>query len=203
MAFDSYDALSAALGSWEERTFATTDTDEFISIAEAWANRKLGQDFRRRSSASIAIDADGLGAVPGGFVGMTSLVRDLSGSVPLKQVTWDALVTRNPDENTDDAQVYAINGAVLRVTPIVADNFIAKFSAVLASLSATNTTNWLLALAPDYYLVAGRAASKLKMEDYQGAALAKGLADEILDQLVSQGNVAEYGNAEMTLASAP
>jgi len=198
-AFDSYSSLSTAIGSWEERTFTSAETDEFIRLAEAKADRRLRQDFRRRTSATVTTDADGLGTVPSGFVGMTSLTRNLLGSVPLKQVSWDALISRNPYSDADDAMVYAINGTVLRVSPVTADDFICKFSAVLTGLSGSNTTNWLLALAPDYYLFACQAAAAAKFKDYQAAALLQGQADDILDDLVSQGNVAEYGNAEMTL----
>lgn len=195
----SYSDLTTALGSWEERTFAASETDEFIRLTEAKADRKLKADFRRRTSATVVIDSSGLGTLPSGFVGMTSFVRNVSGSMPLKQVSWDALVERNPFAYADDAQVYAINGTIIRTTPLVADNFIAKFSSTLTGLSGSNTTNWLLALAPDYYLFGGQAAAKAKFGDYQGAALLNGLADEILFDLVSQGNVAEFGNAEMTL----
>lgn len=200
---DTYAALTTALGTWEDRTFTSTETDQFIRLTEARADRKLKADFRRRSSATINTDSDGLGTLSTGFVGMTSLVRDVVGSVPLRQVSWDALIRRNPYEVSDDAAVYAINGTVIRVAPITDDDFIAKFSAVLTGLSGSATTNWLLTLAPDFYLFGGQAAASAYMKDYQTAALLQGLADNILDEIVSQGNVAEYGNAEMTLPQAP
>lgn len=199
MSFDTYATLSAAVGSWEDRTFTPSQTDEFIALTEAKANRRLRQDFRRRTSATINTDASGVGTLPTGFVGMTSLVRDVLGSVPLKQVSWDALITRNPYEIGDDAGVYAINGTALMVAPVTDDNFIAKFSAIVTGLSASNTTNWLLTLAPDFYLFGCQAAASAYMKDYQAAGYLQVQADEILDELVSQGNVAEYGNAEMTL----
>lgn len=198
-ALDSYPSLTTSIGDNEERTFTSSETDEFIRLAEARADRKLKQDFRRRTSATVTTDADGLASLPTGFVGMTSLVRDVSGSVPLKQVSWDALIQRNPFADADDATVFAINGTQLRVSPVTEDDFTCKFSQVLTGLSGSNTTNWLLALAPDYYLFACRAAAKLKAEDYAGAQTFGALADDILDDLVNQGNVAEYGNAEMTL----
>src|SRR5687768_4798617 len=96
MPFDSYTTLSAALGEWEERTFTTSKTDEFIALTEARANRRLRQDFRRRTSATINTDADGLATLPTGFVGLTSITRNLLGSVPMSQVSWAALIDRNP-----------------------------------------------------------------------------------------------------------
>jgi hypothetical protein len=196
---DSYSALTTAIGTWEERTFTSTETDQFIRLVEAKADRKLKADFRRRTSATINTDASGAGTLPTGFVGMTSLVRDVLGSVPLKQVSWDAMISRNPYEISDDGQVYAINGTTIQIAPVTDDNYLAKFSSVLTGLSSGNTTNWLLALAPDYYLFGCQAAAAAKWKAYQEAAMLNAMADDILNDLVSQGNVAEYGNAEMTL----
>ena len=199
MALGTYAELTTAIGTWEKRTFTATETDQFIRLTEAKADRKLRQDFRRRTSATINTDSSGVGTLPTGFVGMTSLVRDVLGSVPLKQVSWDALVLRNPYEIGDDAGVYAINGTTLMVAPVTDDDFIAKFSSVLTGLSSVNTTNWLLTLAPDFYLFGCQAAASAYLKDYPTAMMLQGQADSILDELVSQGNVAEYGNAEMTL----
>lgn len=200
MALGTYAELTTAIGTWEERTFSATETDQFIALTEAKANRKLRQDFRRRSSATINTDASGVGTLPTGFVGMTSLVRDVLGSEPLKQVSWDALISRNPYEVSDDASVYAINGTTLMVAPVTDDDFIAKFSATLSGLTSLNTTNWLLTLAPDFYLFGCQAAASAYLKDYTAAAFLQAQADAILDEIVSQGNVAEFGNAEMTLA---
>lgn len=202
MALENYTALSAALSDWEDRSYSSSETDEFIALAEVAANRKLRQDFRRRTSTTITTDASGEASLPGGFVGMTSLVRDVLGSAPLKQVSWDALIDRNPYEVSEDANVYAINGTVLKVAPITEDAFVCKFSSVLTGLTGANPTNWLLTLAPDYYLFYGQAMAAAKAKDYAAASGLKGEALEILEDLVSQGNVAEYGNVEMTLGMA-
>lgn len=202
MPFDSYTTLSASLSDWEERSYSSTETDEFIALSEAAANRRLRQDFRRRTSTTIVTDASGEATLPTGFVGMTSLVRDVLGSVPLKQVSWDALIERNPYEVSEDASVYAINGTTLKVAPVTEDTFICKFSSVLTGLSGSNASNWLLALAPDYYLFMGQAMAAAKAKAYAEANGLKGEALAILDDLVTQGNVAEYGNAVMTLPMA-
>lgn len=199
MPFDSYATLSTALSEWEERSFSSARTDEFIALTEAKANRKLRQDFRRRTAATINTDADGVGTLPTGFVGLTSITRDLVGSVPLSQVSWASLIDRNPYRIGNEAGVFAINGTSLMVAPVTDDDFTIQFSAVLSGLSALNTTNWLLALAPDYYLFGGQAAASAYNKDYATASILQAQADEILEELVSQGNVAEYGSAEMTL----
>jgi hypothetical protein len=199
MALGTYAELTTAIGAWEERTFTSTETDQFIALAEARANRKLRQDFRRRSSATLNTDADGVGTLPTGFVGLTSITRSLLGSVPMSQVSWASLIDRNPYRIGDEANVFAINGTSIMVAPVTDDDFTIQFSAVLSGLSASNTTNWLLALAPDFYLFGCQAAASAFLKDYSTAAILQAQADEILDGLVSQGNVAEYGSAEMTL----
>lgn len=200
MAFDTYANLTTALGSWDKRTYTAAQTDEAIALSEAKANRKLASDFRRRASATINTDANGIGTLSTGFVGMVSLTRDVVGSRPLKQVSYAALIERNPYEVADDAQVFALLSATsLIVSPVTDDNFLAVYSSIVPALSGSNTTNWLLTYAPDYYLFAGQAALAARRKSYGEAGELQAQADDILDQIVSQGNVAEYANAEMTL----
>ena len=200
MALDTYANISTAIGTWEDRTFTTAETDEFLLLAEANANRKLASDFRRRSSSTVNTNSSGVGTIPTGFVGLTSIVRDVLGSVPLKQVSWAALIERNPNEDADDAEVFAISGTTFQVAPITDDDFIVVISGSVPALTSGNTTNWLLTLAPDYYLFYGQACAAAKFKAYDEAALLRGAANAVLDEIVSQGNVAEYGSAEMTLA---
>jgi hypothetical protein len=199
MALDTYTNLSTALGSWNKRTYTPDQTDEAILLTEANANRKLASDFRRRSSATINTDSSGIGTLPTGFVGLTSIVRNVTGSLPLKQVSWDASIGRDPFAISDDATVFAIKGTTFKVAPVTDDDFIALFSSTVPALTGSNTTNWLLTLAPDYYLFGGQAALAARRKAYDEAGFLQGKADAILAEIVSQGNVAEFGNAEMTL----
>lgn len=195
----TYSDLSTAIGTWEERTFTSAETDEFILLSEAAANRKLARDWNRQATATLTTDANGLATLPAGFLGLVSIVQDLLGSIPLKQVSWDALIERNPYATADQANEYAIYGTQIRVSPVTTDDFICIFDKKVAALSGSNTTNWLLSLAPDFYLFMGQACACKKFKDYQGAGVLEGMANEILSDLVSQSNVAQYGNAEMNL----
>jgi hypothetical protein len=201
LALDTYANLSTAIGSWEERTFTTAETDEFILLTEALANRRLAADFRRRASATVNTDASGVGTIPTGFVGLSSITRDVLGSVPLKQVSHAAFIERNPYEISDDAQVFALlSSTEFVVAPVTDDDFLVKYSKLVPALTSSNTTNWLLTLAPDFYLFGCQSAAAAKTKSYQEAATLEAKAMSILDEIVSQGNVAEFGSAEMTLA---
>lgn len=201
MALDSYANLTTALSTWQKRPLTSDETDEAILIAEANANLKLASDFRRRTSATVNTDSSGVATLPTSFIGLTSFTRDVLGSVPLKQVSYAALIERNPYEVSDDAQVFALTSATtLIVSPVTDDDFLAVYSTIVPALTSSNTTNWLLTLAPHYYLFAGQAVIAAKYKGYDEAALLNGQANAILDQIVSQGNVAEYANAEMTMS---
>lgn len=196
---DTYANISTAIGTWEERTFTSAETDEFLLLAEAKANRRLARNWNRQASATITTDANGYATLPTGFLGLVSLKQDLTGTRPMTQVSWDSIDTLNPNADADRAVYYAISGTQLRVAPVCTDDFLATFDKKVAALSSGNTTNWLLALAPDYYLFAGQSAAAAKFKSYQEAALLQAQADNILDELVSQSNVAQFGNAEMVM----
>lgn len=195
----SYTDLTAAIADWEVRTYTTAETDEFILIAESLANRKLARNWNRQATSTVNTDASGYGTLPTGFLGLVSIKQNITGTVPLKQVSWDSIDLLNPDALADQANVYAISGTQFRVAPVTDDDFVLTFDKTITALSGSQASNWLLALAPDYYLFACKAAAKIKQEDVSGAAVYQSIADSILSDLVSQANVAQYGNVEMVL----
>lgn len=199
MAVDSYANLTTAIGTWARRTFTSGQTDEFIALAEAHFARRLGSNYRRKVTQTVNTDASGVGTIPTAAVRIESITRDVLGSLPLKQVSWNAFVKRNPYEIGADGEVYALKGLSFYVTPVTDDNFIVVTWDKLTGLSSGNTTNWLLTLAPDIYLAMCRSVQCAFNEDEARAALFKSQVDEFLDDLIAQANVAEYGNVEMTL----
>lgn len=199
MALDTYANLSTAVGAWEERTFTTAETDEFILLAESKANRRLARHWSRQATETITTDASGYVNLPTGFLGLVSLKQDLLGTRPMTQVSWDMIDMLNPNADADRAQYYAISGTQLRVAPVCEDDFKATFDKKVAALSSSNTTNWLLSLAPDYYLFACQAAAAAKYKSYQEASILQAQADQILEELVGQANVAQLGNAELIM----
>lgn len=200
MAVTNYTTLTAAINAWSERAYTSAETDEFIALAESAFNRRLGSNYRRKVTATITTDSSGEATIPSGVIRLESLTRDVLGSVPLTQVAWNALVALNPYAIGDDAQYFAIKGTALKVAPVTEDDFVAVYWAKLTGLSSGNATNWLIDLAPDAYLAMCQSVQRAYEEDFQIAALYEGKANAILDELVSQANVAEYGNTEMVLS---
>ncbi len=202
MAIDSYTNLKTAITAWATRTGDTDFTgeeDNFIQLAEAKFNRKLGSDYRRITTATVNTDSTGLATLPTGFVLMRSIVRNVSGSLPLTPTSWAALTTLNPDGISDDAYYYAIRGTSLKVTPITDDDFIATYERTLVALSGSNASNWLLETAPDAYLDMCIAQGHAFNEDWQNAAIYEQRAMGVIDDVVSQGQVAQFANAEVVV----
>ena len=103
----------------------------------------------------------------------------------------------NPNEDQGDPTHYAIIGTTLKVTPIYEDSFNAVFESKLTALSASNTTNWLLTLAPDAYLTMCLAEESLFTRDFAAAGGLEAKAISMVDEIVAMDQVAAYGNVEM------
>lgn len=201
MAIDNYTTLKAAVISWMEGSAAVSgEADNFIQLAEVAFNRRLGGEYRRITTATITTDSDGEATLPTGFVLMRELRRDISGSNPLTPTSWAALTAMDPYNVGGDPDWYAIRGTILRVRPVVEDDFIATYERTLVGLSGSNASNWLLETAPDAYLFMCMAQGHLFNENWDvgGALEAKALG--LLSEVVGQGVVAQFGNAEIVLS---
>ena len=199
MALDSYTAISAAIGTWGTRTYSSTQTDDFLALAEAAINRRLGTDYRRDVASTLTTDSSGEVALPAGFVAMRSLVKDEAGARPMAATSWDSLTVIDPYSVGVEPTHYAIRSGTLKVSPIYEGDFNAIYQTTLAALSPSNASNWLLAAAPDVYLFYGRAAQAAFEEEFQTAAIFEAKGGEALNEIVAQGQVAQYANAEMVL----
>ena len=193
------DLLHSAIDDYTDRSYSESRKDIFVANAEGKFNRRLTSSFRRITNTTLNTDANGEATLPSGFVGLRSIVRDVVGSAPLKQVSWDALIALNPYELSDDACYYAIKGTTLKIAPITDDDFITEYDATLTGLSSTNTTNWLLTLAPDAYLTMCLAEEALFTRDFATAAGLEATALRMVDEIVGMDQVAAFGNAELQL----
>lgn len=195
----TYAELTTAIGAYMVKTYTSTETDYFIALAESVMNRHLSGQYRRSGSATITTDSTGTATLPTGFIMLRSIVRNVTGSMPLKQVSWDGLISLDPYAVSSDATHYAIQGSSIKVAPKTEDSFTAIYDSSVPNLNSTTTTNWLLTLAPDIYLEMCLAEAE-RYEMNPGAAQdhrATGLGE--LDSLVAQSNVAQFGNVEIVM----
>lgn len=200
MTSTTYTGLTSDLNAYTERSYSQDTVDTFISNAEAKFNRRLGPNYRRMTSATLTTDTAGEATLPSGFVIMRSLVRDVAGSTPLVQTSWDALIRLNPYEVSGDAEFYAVkSGTTLRVAPVTEDSYLAVYEASLTPLASGNPSNWLSTEAPDIYLTMVKAEARMFEEEWATAAGLEGKAYEMLDDLTNRDVVSQYANVEIVL----
>lgn len=153
-----YTDLQVAVGDFLGRADLFSQVPTFIGLCEAKMSRRL----RVRpmiATATLTVSAE-YGAVPTDFAGPISMTVNPSqnGSYPydLRNVSPDAL---NYDLNQQSGvsgqpRKYAVSGASFHFSPIPGQSYSVylTYYQQLPALSATNTSNWLLAVHPDAYL---------------------------------------------------
>ena len=155
MTISTYSELSTAIGTYMGRSDLSSRADEFIDNLEAKISRRL-RIGPMETSVSGAFTADSPTiALPTGFVEMRSFVFDVSTDEPrkLEYITpeqGDALAL----SSSGVPDFYSVVGGVIRLypTPDAAYTYTIRYFARFVPLSATNTTNALLANYPDLYL---------------------------------------------------
>lgn len=153
----NYSELLTNIGAWLNRSDLTTYAPSFVELAEAKLNRVLrtSDQFTR----SQLTTADNYLTMPDDFLEFKTLrvispvERDLV-EIPAHQIdeARDANFQASlPDKS---ARYYVYKGTNVRIlpAPTVSHTYEMNYYAKLESLSATNTSNWLLASHPDAYL---------------------------------------------------
>lgn len=200
MAYNTYSLLTTEILAWSDRAgdpVYVAKTDNFIANAEAEMSRYLNT-FEMELSTTITTNSSGVGTLPADFSVMRSLTYSTWG--PLKQVSFDANRFLNPlNLSSGPPYHYALSGASLYIDRAMVAALTAVYVANIAPLTSLNTTNWLLTAAPDAYLFMCLAQGEAFNKNWQEAAGLEGKGKAILDEIISQANLAQYGRAEMTL----
>ncbi len=176
MPFSTYSELKAAIGTWGRRTYTTSQADEFIDLAEAAIDRRL-MHYRRETDVVVTL-VDGVGTLPSDFKEVLSV------------------------NNADDASTinsFGITGNTIEVSPAVDQDVEMRYVAGIPPLSDSNTSNFVLAQAPDAYFWLCRAQAAAYHEEWDAAAGFERKANELLDELSRQSMIAQIGRARLTL----
>lgn len=169
-----YASLKAAINNWSERNYPDTQLAEFVALGESVFRRNL-MGYQREIESSLSTDANGRVSLPSDFIG-------------LRYVTQNG----NPYR-------WAISGEGLYISNGANQTFDVVYFGRLPSLSDTNTSNWLLAGAPDAYLFMTQALAKAYDEAWDTAAALEAKALQIMADYNLQNTVAQYSRTGMTL----
>ena len=194
-----YAGLVAAVQAWADRAGDAdfvAQADNFILLATAEFNLRLNP-YQQEATANITTDASGVGTLPANFATPVSLTYPPYDT--LKQTSLDGINFLNPAGVSGVPYHYAISGPSLILDRLSAVTLELTYVAGLAALSSTNTTNWLLTKAPHAYLFMAMAMGEAFNSNWTAAAELEAKANAILDLVVAQGQLAQFGRAEMTL----
>lgn len=191
MALTTYAGLCAAVADRLERADLTSQiTDDFIPQVEARVNRWM-RDRNMQGQSTATIDAR-FTALPADFAELITLRLRTSGSDD-----WSRLDPAGHDfvahfkDETSRPRFYALLGRQLEVFPIPDQAYEAELTyySRVPALSASLSTNWLLASAADVYVEGAMEQGYEFLKDYTAADRCRGKFQTAM--------------AELTLANRP
>jgi hypothetical protein len=154
MALDTFAGLKATIADYLNRDDLTSVIPSFITIAEAKFNRKLRtRQMIKRANAQIET---AFFAYPSDWLQAKEFQLNTNPIVRLQFVTeaYGDELKANRYVSIGQPAYYTITGTQLEFIPTPDSTYSAELTyyAKIPALSDSNTSNWLLAYAPDLYL---------------------------------------------------
>lgn len=159
MSFDSYTALQAEVADYLARDDLNTKIPSWVTLTEAKLNRELFvRQMEQRSTTPIDITSvePEFISLPVDFQSMRSIrLSSLTGKPKLEYLSQTQMDDKRFQTSNDVGQpwFFTIIGSEIELFPTPDQDYTIEmvYRKNIPPLAA-NTTNWLLALAPDIYL---------------------------------------------------
>lgn len=159
MAFSTYTALKAAVADYLARSDLTAAIPDFITLAEAKFNRSLRciqMETRSTTTVNLSNSEPEFITLPGDFQTMRRIrLSSVDGKPRLEFLngTQADEYRYGRDNVTGQPQFFTVMGTELELLPTPDSAYTVEmvYRAYIPALSS-NSTNWLLTLAPDAYL---------------------------------------------------
>ena len=202
MSLQTYTDLTAALGSWLQRSDLAALLPNFVQLFEACANRRLRV---RQQEATIALTpSGGAAALPSDYLAWRRLTwtgnprQELS----LAEPSW--LQAAYPDLPAGIPKVFTIEGGNILTMPLDPSNValeLVYFQQIPAL--AANSTNWLMSQHPDLYLFGALTEAQAYPVNPDTAALWKARRDELFDEIERLSNKSRGAGSIRVLTPTP
>lgn len=197
MAFDTYANLKTEVADLLARADLATKVPSWISLVEAEIQRILqGRDMR--TTISVTFDTTGSLALPADYRSPVSLTLETDAfKGPIEMTSYERLQTKR-SQLVNGSPIYAaVNGSSLLLAPI-ADSDTAYtgvfiYDAVVAPLSNTNPTNWVLTNHPDIYFYGAALHSAPYLRDDDRIPTWEKFYNKAIDQVRVARDRAEFG----------
>jgi hypothetical protein len=188
MTIATYTDLVTAVGDWLDRDDLAARVPTFIQLAEARLNRLLEDpEMEVTSTATVAGDYTTLPSDFGSMVSISTGDGRLAATGPVEFAAYDDTITGTPRRYTivDGSIAFwpADSSAVVRIV----------YRRRIPALTAGNTSNWLLSLAPDIYLYGALVQAEAFLAEDDRLELWKSAFDEAIGELRTDGNRRKWG----------
>lgn len=181
MTITTYSDLQSAIANWIARADLGPSIPDFIALFESAASRRLR--LRQQESAATLAPSAGVAALPADYLAWRRVTW--TGQFPreLEYVHPSYLHALYPTRPAGTPRLFAIEGGSLTVAPSSDTALTFDYFQKVPALSAANTSNWLLAAAPDLYLFGALAEAHAFVKDTESLALWKSRRDELFEEI--------------------
>jgi len=167
MALNSYANLKTSIADWLNRSDLTAIIPDFITLAEAQLNREL-RHYKMQNKATANIETQ-YSANPIDWLQSIRFHLNNTNSTLLKQTSPEEIAKLRDGNNnaTGEPQYYTIVGDLIEVWPTPSASVEGEllYYQKIPALSDSNTTNWLLTMSPDAYLMGALLQSAPYLND--------------------------------------
>ena len=200
MAITSYTELKTAIANWLNRDDLTAIIPDFIALTEADIQRKV-RHWRMEERSTATLDAR-YTQLPDGFLEAVRFHLDVD-ERPIELLTPLALQQRR--QGNSDAggkpQFYAIIAGQIEVWPTPDGSYTGElyYYARTATLTDSNTSNWVLTHFPDAYLYGALVHAAPYLVDDQRIGTWAALYQSAIDGINANNDKAKFGGSGLRL----
>lgn len=193
----NYSELKTAIADWEHRSYDAGKVDTFIELFQARANRTLRVPEMEKRATSTPT---------GEYVVMPTDFLELR-NIQINGTYTTLLEYASPQKidamglTTGTPAYYTLVGNQFQINPSASGKVVEiSYYGKIAALSATNTSNFLLASHPDYYLMGCIHEALLYSIDDRAGQVAQ-IVSEKEAAIMRQGKRKQYGTGPLVVSA--
>jgi len=200
MSITDYASLQSTMGSFLNRSDLTSVLPTFVQMAESEFSRDIYLQGSLTQATYLFIAQTV--TLPTDLMQLVNLRIDLANYGPLLRVEPHEFDRLQAVAATDTPRYYTVVGTQLSVYPTPPSTGITvhiTYTASLAALSNSNTTNWLLLKYPDLYLYGSLKHTAPYLRDDERIALWDALYQKAKEAALIANERAEFGATPLTI----
>lgn len=201
MPFTTYAELQSSISNFLNRDDLTDVLPDFIALAEAMIERDL-RHWRMQERAETTL-SERYTTRPGDWLETIRLTIDETGYGDLRAVSMNemAVMRARANDVAGVPQYYCYSQDEIEVFPTPDASYTAElvYYKTIDSLSDSNTSNWLLALAPDVYLYGALIHSAPYLHDDVRAQTWASMYQAAVQRLNDESKTSQYSNQTLSM----